>query len=171
MVTVSKGMNDYLFRTRKVSNNKIHIVYNWQDEKRFLETNANLQANNNFTFTFLGSLSPSASIDTVINAFIKSDLQNARLVIAGAGSEKGKLVKIAKVSSKKIEFIDSPAERAGKIQSESDVLILSLKKGVGKYALPSKLSAYMFSAKPIIGSVDVESDIANVILESGCGWV
>ena len=29
----------------------------------------------------------------------------------------------------------------------------------------------MFSEKPIIGSVDLDSDTARVLLESDCGWV
>src|SRR5690606_26559762 len=38
-------------------------------------------------------------------------------------------------------------------------------------SIPSKLPAYMFSAKPIIGSLDVDSDTALAIIESGAGVV
>ena len=58
-----------------------------------------------------------------------------------------------------------------KKQSEADVLVLCLKKGVAQTATPSKLTAYMFSGRPIVASVDLESDCANIIRESGCGLV
>lgn len=171
IVTISNGMKGYLSKTRNVPENKIKVVYNWQDEKRFINTTKKEAQSNLFTFTYLGSLSPSASIDTIINAFEKANLKNSRLVIAGNGSEKEKLVSLSELSNNTIEFIESPFEKAGEIQSESDVLILSLRKGVGKLALPSKLSAYMFSSKPIIACVDTDSDSARVINNSGCGWV
>jgi glycosyltransferase involved in cell wall biosynthesis len=171
IVTISNGMKGYLSKTRNVPENKIKVVYNWQDEKRFINTTKKEAQSNLFTFTYLGSLSPSASIDTIINAFEKANLKNSRLVIAGNGSEKEKLVSLSELSNNTIEFIESPFEKAGEIQSESDVLVLSLKKGIGKLALPSKLSAYMFSSKPIIACVDTDSDSANVIINSGCGWV
>lgn len=171
IVTISNGMKGYLSKTRNVPENKIKVVYNWQDEKRFINTTKIEAQSNLFTFTYLGSLSPSASIDTIINAFEKANLKNSRLVIAGNGSEKEKIVSLSELSNNTIEFIESPFEKAGEIQSESDVLILSLRKGVGKLALPSKLSAYMFSSKPIIACVDTDSDSARVINNSGCGWV
>lgn len=171
IVTISNGMKVYLSKTRNVPENKIKVVYNWQDEKRFINTTKKEAQSNLFTFTYLGSLSPSASIDTIINAFEKANLKNSRLVIAGNGSEKEKLVSLSELSNNTIEFIESPFEKAGEIQSESDVLVLSLKKGIGKLALPSKLSAYMFSSKPIIACVDTDSDSASVIINSGCGWV
>ena len=54
---------------------------------------------------------------------------------------------------------------------QSEVLLLSLKKGVAKTALPSKLTAYMLSAKPIIASVDEDSGTADIIKSNKCGWV
>lgn len=171
IVTISNGMKGYLSKTRNVPENKIKVVYNWQDEKRFINTTKKETQSKLFTFTYLGSLSPSASIDTIINAFEKANLKNSRLVIAGNGSEKEKLIKLSEFTNNTIEFTESPVEKAGEIQSESDVLILSLRKGVGKLALPSKLSAYMFSSKPIIACVDTDSDSASVIINSGCGWV
>jgi len=37
--------------------------------------------------------------------------------------------------------------------------------------MPSKLMAYMLSAKPILATVDAESDTALCIREADCGWV
>jgi glycosyltransferase involved in cell wall biosynthesis len=56
-------------------------------------------------------------------------------------------------------------------QGEANVLILCLKKAVAKTATPSKLTAYMLSGRPIIASVDVDSDCADIIRNANCGIV
>jgi len=50
-------------------------------------------------------------------------------------------------------------------------MLLPVKKNGAMSSIPSKLPAYMFSGKPIIGSLDLESDTAKAIKESGCGIV
>lgn len=172
IVTISNGMRQLLAKTRGLPEDKLVVVYNWQDEKKYTVHEEKDFTSQPFTFMFLGSLSPSAAIDVAVQAFIRSGLKNSKLVIAGGGPEKEKLQSLAARSNDSvIEFIDAPAEMAGKLQSGSDVLLLTLKRGVARLALPSKLPAYMFSAKPVIGSVEKDSDTAQAIQESGCGWV
>ena len=50
-------------------------------------------------------------------------------------------------------------------------MLLPIKKGAASSSIPSKLPAYMFSAKPIIGCMDAESDTADAINQADCGWV
>ncbi len=172
VVTISNGMSNLLAKTRGISYEKIEVVYNWQDENKYSSRFTSGTKVNPFVFMFLGSLSPSAAIDNAVQAFIDADLKNSKLIVAGRGPEKEKLKSTAKSNPDKvIEFIEAPADKAGELQATADVLLLTLKKGVAKLALPSKLPAYMFSAKPIIGSVDKESDTSRAISESGCGWV
>ena len=72
---------------------------------------------------------------------------------------------------KGIEFWDVPNGMVPEIQSKANVMMLPIKKGAASSSIPSKLPAYMFSAKPIIGCVDADSDTANAIKDAGCGWV
>jgi hypothetical protein len=53
----------------------------------------------------------------------------------------------------------------------ADVCVLPLRKGAAQSSIPSKLPAYLFSAKPILGVLDREGDTARCIHEAGCGWV
>ncbi len=50
-------------------------------------------------------------------------------------------------------------------------MCLPVKKGFAMSSIPSKLPAYMFSAKPVLASVDAESDTARCIKDSNAGWV
>ena len=42
---------------------------------------------------------------------------------------------------------------------------------MAKTALPSKLTAYMFSGKPIIASIDLDSEVSEIIQKNNCGFV
>jgi glycosyltransferase involved in cell wall biosynthesis len=121
---------------------------------------------------YLGSINPSASVVTIINAFGKAKLTQARLIIAGEGSEKAECIKAANMFQEaQIEFVSAPVETVADIQQQADVLLLPLKKGIAMTASPSKLTAYMFSGKPIIACVEEMSDTAVCIQEAKCGWV
>ena len=38
-------------------------------------------------------------------------------------------------------------------------------------SIPSKLPAYLFSSKPVLATVDPDSDTARLIQEAKCGWI
>ena len=171
VIAISKKMKSFLESSRKLDNNKITVVSNWQDEESF-QKEESFDRSKPFTFMYLGNIGPVAGVDLLLNAFAKTYLKNARLVIAGAGSLKESLVtQTANYPDAMIEFWAVPDGQVPKVQSKADVLILPVKKGAASTSIPSKLPAYMFSAKPIIGCVDADSDTAAAINDARCGWV
>lgn len=176
IIAISSKMKNYLSKSREVEKDKINVIQNWQDEASFIEnrtsSTSNSAQNNVFTFMYLGNIGPVAGIDLLIDAFAKVDLPNCRLIIAGSGSMKVPLQKMAtEAKLKSVEFWDVPAGKVPEIQEKAGVMILPIKKGAAMSSIPSKLPAYMFSAKPIIACVDKGSDTANVIEQAGCGWI
>lgn len=173
LITISNGMRNYLVSSRNLPESKIHVIYNWQDENKILNfSKRKLIPKKEFTFMFLGSLSPSANLEMLIVAFSKLTIKNVKLIIAGQGSERINLErKIVQLNSKNIELIDAPSNNVGEIQSVADVLLLSLVPGAAKLALPSKFCSYLFSAKPILATVESESDIAKIIFDTKSGFV
>ena len=172
VITISPLMKDYLVSTRDLNRSNVEVIRNWQNDESF--TNQNQQKINRsdkFTFMYLGSINPSAGVDLLIESFASANIDNSKLIIAGDGSDKNKCIKISKKYLCDIQFIAAKLEDVPKIQAKADVLLLSLKKGIGKTASPSKLPAYMFSKKPIIASVDIDSDSARIINEAKAGWV
>lgn len=174
IVTISYKMREHLIASRHLDKDKISVVRNWQDDDMFInfKDQNRSQKNELFTFMYLGSISPTAGVDLLIHAFGKADLGKAKLVIAGGGSDKEKCMSIARdYHSKEIHFYEVSGNDVPDMQSKADVLMLSLKKGVAKTAMPSKLTAYMFSEKPILASIDLNSEPANIIRANGCGVV
>jgi glycosyltransferase involved in cell wall biosynthesis len=175
VITISPNMKSLLVKTRKLEEKKVEVVFNWQDEEIFIDykkNKKNVLRDPLFTFMYLGSLNTTAAVHILINAFGKANLLNARLVIAGNGPKKEYLISLAQTyQNTKIEFWDAEMHKVPEIQDQADVLLLNLSKGAAQFALPSKLSAYLFSEKPVIASVDEDSDTAKFILNAKCGWV
>lgn len=169
---ISEKMKSYLVRTRGIDDNKFVVVLNWQDESEFVDYNEKpIEVKPHpFTFMYMGNIGPVAGVDLLIDAFAKAGLQDARLVVAGSGSMKASLQEKA-AAYNNIEFWDVPNGKVPEIQAQADCMLLPMKKGAASSSIPSKLPAYMFSAKPVIGCVDEGSDTAEAIRKSGCGWV
>lgn len=173
--TISDKMVDYLSKTRNLPKEKFFVVRNWQDESTFVEyakAKKEIASHEKFTFMYLGNVGPLAGIDVLFDALREAQLPNARLVVAGSGSAKEHLMEKAKsYKDCKIEFWDVPAGKVPETQSKADVMCLPVKKGYAMSSIPSKLPAYMFSKKPVLASVDAESDTAMCIKNSDAGWV
>lgn len=171
VITISPQMKNYLVTSRYLNEKNVIVIRNWQNDELF--TNYKLQKKNSdkFTFMYLGSISASAGVELLINAFAEANIEGSNLIIAGDGSEKINCINLAKKYTSKIEFCDAPSDIVPELQATADVLLLPLRKGIGKTASPSKLPAYMFSKKPIIACLDIDSDTAMVINTADCGWV
>lgn len=172
IVAIGNKMAEYLSSSRGIDKNKITVVYNWQDESRFKEPVYTEKIGPGLTFMYLGSLSPSAYIEAVIEAFGDAGLKHSTLVIAGSGNSKQSCIKASSLyTNANIRFIDAPSEKVPELLASADVLILPLKKGVGRYSIPSKLAGYMLSSKPVLAFIDTDSDAADIIQDAECGWI
>jgi glycosyltransferase involved in cell wall biosynthesis len=174
VIAISETMKQYLAISRKISSDKISVIANWQNEDSFIEHNSKNINNSNqpFTFMYMGNIGPVAGLDLLIEAFVKSFLNNCRLVIAGSGSMKSNLMKKAdKYPKANIEFWSVSEGKVQEIQNMAHVMLLPMKKGASGSSIPSKLPAYLFSKKPVIACVDENSDSAFAIKYSDCGWV
>lgn len=180
VVLIAERKKEYYQRTRRLSAGGVTVVSNWQDESLFEPSveadpsaSHNREAPVGIQFLYLGSLSPTADLETAIRAFRKASIPNSRFIIAGDGSTKNACVALAKsIGNETIHFTPCVSENEVPVlQASADVCLLPLKRSVALSGVPSKLPAYLFSAKPVLATVDAESDTAQVIREARCGWV
>lgn len=176
VLAISANMKLCLAKTRKIDRDKITIVENWQDERSFIAYNKKSdhkeRVEDKLTFMYLGNNGPVAGVEFLITCFAKARLFNSRLVIAGSGSRKEACKELASnYPDVCVEFWDVPDGKVPEVQNQADVMLLPVKKGAAMSSIPSKLPAYMFSSKVIIGALDLESDTAKAIMDSNCGLV
>ena len=167
--TISDEMGDYLSKSRKVPRENYLIVNNWQNDEDF-DNVPNTIPNDIIRFVFVGSINLHANVDIIIKAFAEASIPNSELVLYGGGNRKEyceKLVKELGLGNVKFDFVKR--DQISQVQSEASVLVLALPAGNGNLCLPSKITSYMLSGKPILASVDKDSATTRYIQEADCG--
>jgi len=180
VVVISENMQRTYREDRRIPAACVTMIHNWQDEERFASLPSRTEAcsrygvsPNRFSFVYLGNIGPVAGVDLLIRTFAQARINNAQLLIIGGGSARVASEELTRrLGAEHIVFISDPdARQVPVLQSMAHICLLPIKRGAGMSSIPSKLPAYLFSAKPVLATVDAESDTARTILDAGCGWV
>ena len=170
--TITYGMANYLATTRKIKMENYLVVANWQNDEEFDDYKTIFRKNGKTVFMFVGNNNKQANVELMIRAYHEAKLENAEFRIMGGGNAKADCITLAKqLEHDDIIFDVVPTGMVASVQKEADVMVLALIGGTGMQGVPSKLTAYMFSGKPIIASMDAEADAAHMIQEAKAGFV
>ena len=111
---------------------------------------------------------PSRCISLTLNVFSVSVTVSVRTIVSSAAYPLGKSFVLNWIVGVELDTGAPPPSKVKYFFDQSDALYLSLKNNdTFKKTIPGKLSTYMFSAKPIIASIDGEG--ARIINEANCG--
>ena len=127
---------------------------------------------NGFNIVFAGNIGNNQSIETIIEAAnILKKIPQITFFVVGDGSRlKFLKEKVADLQLKNIHILGRfPVEVMPAIYERADALLVTL-GAIGNLSLtiPSKIQAYMASAKPIVAAVDGLG--AEVVNEAACGF-
>lgn len=168
--TISEEMRDYLAETRVVAKENYLVVNNWQNDADFLKEYPKRPEDGKIIYAYVGSINEHANVDLMIKAFAEAAIPNSEFRIYGGGNKKDYCVDLVKqLGAKNIIFDMVSRDKVAFVQSQADVLLLALPKGNGNLCLPSKMTSYMLSGKPVLASVDEDSATSRYISESKCG--
>ena len=169
--TISEEMRDYLSETRGVVKENYLVVNNWQNDADFLKEYPKREKDEKIVFTYVGSINEHANVDLMIRAFAEASIPNSEFWIYGGGNRKEYCVNLKnELGLTNVVFDQVSRDMVAYVQSQADVLILALPKGNGNLCLPSKLTSYMLSGKPVLASVDEESATKRILINSGAGY-
>jgi glycosyltransferase involved in cell wall biosynthesis len=167
---------------RQVPVENVHLVPNWVDEQQIrpdeggepVRAEAGIREGA-FLLAYGGNIGAAANVEGVIEAVgrLAEAPNRPHLLIAGAGSRLEECRRLAGVVAPgQVSFYTPwPAEKTSPVYAAADVLVLPTQGRQSLASAPSKLIAYMLSARPIIAQAVPGSDLANVIVAAGCGWV
>ena len=168
VITISDKMKVDLIETRGINPLNTFTVINWQNNNNNFKSKP---SDSIFKFMYLGNIGPVAGVKFLIISFKMAELPNAQLIIAGSGSKKEECQTFAKkIGLTNIFFKDVDDGKVAEVQSEADILLLPIIKGGAMSSVPSKLMSYMFSGKPIIATLDQDSETFSVMNNSNAGW-
>ena len=168
--TISDEMADYMSQTRRLPRNHYVVMNNWQNDEDFENLPKKEAKGNRVVFAYVGSINVHANVDLIIKAFHNAKLDAAELRIYGGGNRKEQCQKLVQnLGNKNISFGQVSREEVPAIQAQADVTVFALPKGNGGICLPSKMTSYMLSGKPILASIDKGSTAERFIKEAQCG--
>ncbi len=169
--TISDEMAVYMSETRHLPRNHYVIMNNWQNDEDFEDLLEKEKEETRFVFIYVGSINVHANVDLIIKAFHEARLENAVLRIYGSGNRKEQcMALVQELGDKRITFGMVSREEVPVTQAKADVTVFALPKGNGGICLPSKMTSYMLSGKPILASIDKGSIAERYINEAQCGF-
>jgi len=164
-----------------IPTHKVIVIPNWVDTDFIhpMEKNNEFRKENDigdrFVILYSGAIGFSQPLEIVLEcAKFMANNPEILFVIVGSGIKKEQLQKRAEqMSLKNIKFFDSqPRSKLSALLASADVSLVMLKTGIATVSLPSKIYGIMASGRPIIASLDKNSDAWNIIKEANCGlWV
>lgn len=162
-----------------VSNpSRVVVLHNWVDLNAYsISTNSQVFASKHdleglFLVLFAGVMGYAQDLENVIMAArqLQNEAKIAFLLI-GDGIEKAVLVEKTKaLGLTNVRFLPwvSPKEYP-QVVSESHIGLVTLKETMKTPVVPSKLLGYMAAGKPVVASVNPESDAITIVKQAKCG--
>jgi len=157
---------------------KLRVIHNWVDTERH-RPEAGATSNRfrkglegRFVVLFAGVMGYAQDMGTIVEAAARlADEPRVVFLLVGDGNERAGVerrvgeLKLANV--RLLPFV--PREEYPALVAACDVGLVTLKKTMKTPVVPSKLPTYMASARPVIVSVNPESDAAALVRAADCG--
>ena len=165
-------------RNLDVPDSKMVLVYDWVDTELIHpmpKVNSFLLDNNlneRFVVLYAGNMGLSQGLENILSAAeMLSDQQDLQFVFVGDGTGRELLQTQAKQKQlKNVQFIPfQPREKLPEVLASADISLVNLRRGIGSASLPSKTFSIMASGRPILVSVDEESETYKLIKRADAG--
>ncbi len=179
VAVISGGMADLLV-DKGVPRSKIAVIPNAVDlgsvvPQERSELRSSLGLDGKFVVGFSGRMGYSQGLEHVIDAadLLAKSHPEIRLLLTGSGAQRAAIEARARdYGLGNVHFLPTqPRERLSDTLAASDLHLVPLRKGLASYSVPSKLLGIMAAGRPVVGSLDEDSDAAGIIRDAGCGVV
>jgi colanic acid biosynthesis glycosyl transferase WcaI len=132
------------------------------------------QLDDKFVVMYAGNIGYTHGAELLVEAAEKlAPLENLRFLVIGGGSKQADVARLARERRlANMQFLPTqPSELLPEMLASGDVFVLTTKPGVGKSSFPSRIYSFLLAARPIVASVDSDSDLALLLREAGAGIV
>lgn len=169
IITISQEMKETLINTG-VDKEKISFTYNWgtigeydksNDDELMKYVNFNHEK---FTVLYAGNIGYAQNVEIILEVAKIINNQDIIFYIVGSGSLESELKKkILEYGLKNVNIFGMvPQKLSINLYSKADLNYISLKSGIIKTAMPSKIPNIIASNKPIIFAGNEDSDLSLI---------
>jgi colanic acid biosynthesis glycosyl transferase WcaI len=132
------------------------------------------EAGGSFIVMYAGNIGYTHGSEILVHAAEKlAAIKDLRFLVIGGGSKQADLVRFAQGRGvTNMRFLPTqPPEVLPKMLASADVFVMTSKKGVGRTSFPGRVYNFLLAARPVVASVDRDSDLANVLSKGSAGIV
>jgi len=123
-----------------------------------------------FVVLYAGNIGLSQGLETVLQtADLLKEYGDILFLFVGEGAGRAGLEKQAREMLNVRFLAHQPRERLPELLASADVSLVVMKKGMGSASLPSKLFSIFASGRPVLASVDEDSDAWKLVCGSQAG--
>jgi colanic acid biosynthesis glycosyl transferase WcaI len=172
-------MKERLVELRGADPAQVVVIHNWGDREAmsgaardnpFSRENRLLDR---FVVMHAGNMGLGQGLESLVEAAVglASDCPDLELVFVGDGSKRASLEALARASGAgNVRFLPYlPRQRIRESYAAADLFVISLKRGLGGFIVPSKLYSILAAGKPYVAAVDEDSEVAAITRRFGSG--
>jgi glycosyltransferase involved in cell wall biosynthesis len=176
VVVIGRDMAEVL---KKRTNEECIVITNWADCNEIYQQDKSnncllkeLGLGGKFIVEFAGNIGRVQGVQTLAEAINEIPDDNVHFLFVGDGATRKDLENQLLRENNNYNFAGSrPRQLQNDFLNACDVGLVSLAPGMYGLGVPSKTYNIMAAGKPIIAVVDKESEIGQMVLEEGIGWV
>jgi colanic acid biosynthesis glycosyl transferase WcaI len=160
--------------------NKIKVIPNFVDvdELQPLTKDNNFSRKHNihdkFVISYAGNMGPAQGLETFIDtAILLQEHTNVHFMMMGDGMLRKSLERrIEELRLPNFSFLPyQPYSLIPQIYAASDICLVPQEAKIASVAVPSKIYRIMSCARPVIAITNTGSDLADLVIKSGCGMI
>jgi colanic acid biosynthesis glycosyl transferase WcaI len=127
-----------------------------------------------FVVMYAGNIGYTHGTELLVEAAAKlAAIPDLLFLVIGGGSKQEALARLAcEGRAANVQFLPTqPSEALATMLAAADVFVLTSKPGVGKTSFPGRIYNFLLAARPVVASVDEDSDLAQVLHAGNAGIV
>ena len=180
IITLGDTMTRRLKTTKNADARKVTVIHNWSDAEAIQPASKDNPFTreqhlvDRFVVMHSGNVGQSQDVDALLDvADLLRDLPDVVITIVGEGSRKKHLQsETARRGLTNVLFLPyQPKSRLIDSFAAADLFIVSLKRGLAGYIVPSKLYGILVAGRPFIAAIEDDSEAAQIAREHDCGVV
>jgi colanic acid biosynthesis glycosyl transferase WcaI len=154
---------------------KVVVIPNFVDAERITPQSRNtryrseLGIGDETVVMYAGNVGFSQSLDLLLAA--AKTMPDVVFVINGEGSARSSLQESAR-QMPNVRFVDyQPTERVPEVLASADIHVVPLRSGLGSVSVPSKTYGILAAGRPIVASIDPDTEVPRILSASAAGVV
>jgi colanic acid biosynthesis glycosyl transferase WcaI len=177
VLTISEGMRDIITR-KGVPSEKVEVIENCLDPS-FLgdargdnEFSRSFGLNGTFVVMYAGNIGVPHGVEVIVHAaeHLRHE-PGLTFCFVARGEKRADIERLTRLRDLKnvILLPPQPEDVVPQIWAAASVGVITYRRGLAGFSLPSKLFAAMSASRPVIASVDSDSETAEIIRTAQCG--